>query len=234
MGWVALYDTTLRDGAQGEGISFSQADKLKILRRLDEAGFHYVEGGWPGANPKDSEFFARARALRLENARLTAFASTRRPGGAVEADPTVAALLEAGTPAVAVVGKSWRLHVTEVLRTTLDENLAMIGQTCAYLESRGREVVYDAEHFFDGYKDDPAYALATLRAAHEGGADWLVLCDTNGGSLPSEVGRIVAAVAAALPGARIGIHTHNDGSRSRPTSSSSSASTASPTPPWPA
>jgi 2-isopropylmalate synthase len=208
---VFLYDTTLRDGAQGEGISLSLADKLKILRKLDQFGMHYVEGGWPGANPKDSEFFARARALKLKHARLTAFASTRRPGGAVESDPTVAALLEAGTPVVAVVGKSWRLHVTDVLRTTLDENLAMIGETCAYLKAQGREVVYDAEHFFDGYKDDPVYALASLRAAHEGGADWLALCDTNGGSLPSEVGRIVAAVAAALPGARVGIHTHNDG-----------------------
>ncbi|HEY3108981.1 MAG TPA: citramalate synthase, partial [Chloroflexota bacterium] len=211
MAKVFLYDTTLRDGAQGEGISFSLADKLKILRRLDAAGFHYVEGGWPGANRKDSEFFARARELKLKQARLTAFASTRRPGGAVESDPTVAALLEAGTPVVAVVGKSSRLHVTEVLRTTLEENLAMVGQTCAYLKARGREIVYDAEHFFDGYKDDPAYALETLRAAHAGGADWLVLCDTNGGSLPSEVDRIVAAVVAALPGAKLGIHTHNDG-----------------------
>jgi 2-isopropylmalate synthase len=208
---VFLYDTTLRDGAQGEGISLSLADKLKILRKLDQFGFHYVEGGWPGANPKDSEFFARARDLKLKHARLTAFASTRRPGGVVEDDPTVAALLDAGTPVVAVVGKSWRLHVLEVLRTTLEENLAMIGQTCRHLKAHGREVVYDAEHFFDGYKDDPAYALETLRAAHEGGADWLALCDTNGGSLPSEVGRIVAAVVAALPDAKVGIHTHNDG-----------------------
>lgn len=149
--------------------------------------------------------------MRLEHSRLTAFASTRRPDVAVESDATVAALLEAGTPVVAIVGKSWRLHVTDVLHTTLDENLAMIGDSCRYLKAHGREVVYDAEHFFNGYKDDSTYARATLRAAQEGGADWLVLCDTNGGSLPGEVGRIVAAVRQALPSIRIGIHTHNDG-----------------------
>ncbi|HZR00523.1 MAG TPA: citramalate synthase [Chloroflexota bacterium] len=207
---VYLYDTTLRDGTQGEGISLSLSDKLKILRRLDAFGVHYVEGGWPGANPKDSEFFARARDVQLANAKLTAFASTRRPGAAVEGDPTVAALLDAGTPVVAVVGKSWRLHVTDVLRTTLDENLAMVEETCRYLKAQGREVVYDAEHFFDGYKDDPAYALATLRAARAGGADWLVLCDTNGGSLPGQVAAVVRAVVEGVPGARVGIHTHND------------------------
>src|SRR5437868_5165552 len=161
---VFLYDTTLRDGAQGEGISLSLSDKLKILHKLDDFGVHYVEGGWPGANPKDSEFFARARDIKLGNAKLAAFASTRRPGAAVEDDPTVRALLDAGTPVVAVVGKSWRLHVTDVLRTTLDENLAMVEETCRYLKSQAREVVYDAEHFFDGHKDDPAYALETLRA----------------------------------------------------------------------
>ena len=207
---VYLYDTTLRDGTQGEGISLSISDKLKILRRLDGFGVHYVEGGWPGANPKDSELFARARDLKLSHAKLTAFASTRRPGAAVESDPTVAALLDAGTPVVAVVGKSWRLHVTDVLRTTLAENLAMVEETCRYLKAQGREVVYDAEHFFDGYQDDPGYALETLRAAVAGGADWVVLCDTNGGSLPGEVGRTAGAVTAALPGARVGIHTHND------------------------
>jgi 2-isopropylmalate synthase len=207
---VFLYDTTLRDGAQGEGISLSLSDKLKILCKLDDFGVHYIEGGWPGANPKDSEFFARARDVRLRNAKLTAFASTRRPGGTVEDDPTVRALLDAGTPVVAVVGKSSRLHVTEVLRTTLDENLAMIRETCTYLKAQGREVVYDAEHFFDGYKDDRDYALATLRAAHEGGVDWLVPCDTNGGSLPGEVARIIAAVVQTFPGAQVGIHTHND------------------------
>jgi 2-isopropylmalate synthase len=210
MGGVVLYDTTLRDGAQGEGISLSLADKLRILRKLDEFGMHYVEGGWPGANPKDSELFARARGLKLRRARLTAFGMTRRPNAAVESDPTVLALLEAGTPVVAVVGKSWRLHVTDVLRTSLDENLSMIRDTCAHLKAQGREVVYDAEHFFDGYRDDPAYALRSIEAALDGGADWLVLCDTNGGSLPSQVGRIVGEVARALPRARIGIHPHND------------------------
>ena len=212
MSRVVLYDTTLRDGAQGEGISLSLADKLRILRKLDEFGVHYVEGGWPGANPKDSEFFraARSRDLKLRHARLTAFGMTRRPNAPTESDPTVLALLEAGTPVVAVVGKSWRLHVTEVLRTSLDENLAMIGQSCAHLKAQGREVVYDAEHFFDGYRDDPEYALRSIEAALEGGADWLVLCDTNGGSLPSVVGRVVGEVARALPGARIGIHPHND------------------------
>jgi 2-isopropylmalate synthase len=209
-GRVALYDTTLRDGAQGEGMALSLTDKLKILRKLDEFGMEYVEGGWPGANPKDSEFFARARALKLKSAKLTAFGMTRRPNAPVESDPTVLALLEADTPVVAVVGKSWTLHVAEVLRTTLEENVAMIRDTIAHLKARRKEVVYDAEHFFDGYRADPAYALATLRAAHEGGADWLVPCDTNGGSLPTWVGRVIGEVVAALPGARIGIHAHND------------------------
>jgi len=207
---VSLYDTTLRDGTQGEGISLSLADKIKIMRRLDEFGMHYIEGGWPGANPKDSEFFARARDIPLRHARLTAFASTRRPDSAVESDPTLRALLDVGTPVNAIVGKSWRLHVTEVLRTSLEENLCMIRESCTYLRAQGREVVYDAEHFFDGYRDDPAYALATVAAAHEGGAAWIVLCDTNGGSLPGAVSRAVAEALKALPGARIGIHTHND------------------------
>ncbi|TAK24066.1 MAG: citramalate synthase [Chloroflexota bacterium] len=207
---VFLYDTTLRDGAQTEGITFSVADKLKILTRLDEFGFHYIEGGWPGATPKDSEFFVRARDVPLRNARLAAFASTRRPGGHVESDPTVRALIDAATPVVAVVGKSWTLHVTDVLRTTLDENLAMIRDTCQYLHAIGREVVYDAEHFFDGYRADPRYALESIRSAFDGGADWLVLCDTNGGSMPGFVARVVTEVRLALPNARIGIHPHND------------------------
>ena len=207
---VFLYDTTLRDGAQAEGIAFSLSDKLRILRTLDDLGVHYVEGGWPGANPKDSEFFVRARDMHLRTARLTAFASTRRPGVAVEEDATMAALLSAETAVVAVFGKSWRLHVTEVLRTTLAENLAMIADSCRYLTDRGREVVYDAEHFFDGYRDDPAYAMSTLRAAVDGGAIWLVLCDTNGGTLPSTIGRVVAEVCASFPGVQVGIHPHND------------------------
>jgi 2-isopropylmalate synthase len=207
---VALYDTTLRDGAQGEGMALSLTDKLKILRKLDEFGVDYVEGGWPGANPKDSELFARARTLKLKSAKLIAFGMTRRPNAPVDTDPTVLSLLEAGTPVVAVVGKSWTLHVTDVLRTTLDENVAMIADTIVHLKAQGKEVVYDAEHFFDGYRADPAYALRTLRGAHEAGADWLVLCDTNGGSLPTWIAKAVGDVIAALPGARVGIHAHND------------------------
>ncbi len=207
---VVIYDTTLRDGAQHEGISLSLEDKFKIARKLDELGIHYIEGGWPGANPKDSEFFRRARSeLRLRHAKLAAFGSTRRAGVAAENDPILNEVVLAGTPVVAVVGKSWVLHVTEVLRTTREENLRMIRDSVAYLKRHGLEVVYDAEHFFDGFRADPEYALATLRAAAEGGADWLVLCDTNGGSLPSDVRAIVARVVQEFR-TPIGIHTHND------------------------
>jgi len=207
---VVIYDTTLRDGAQHEGISLSLEDKFKIARKLDELGIYYIEGGWPGANPKDSEFFRRARSeLRLRHAKLAAFGSTRRAGVAAENDPILNELVLAGTPVVAVVGKSWVLHVTEVLRTTREENLRMIRDSVAYLKRHGLEVVYDAEHFFDGFRADPEYALATLRAAAEGGADWLVLCDTNGGSLPSDVRAIVARVVQEFR-TPIGIHTHND------------------------
>ncbi len=210
MSRVVIYDTTLRDGAQHEGISLSLEDKFKIARKLDELGLHYIEGGWPGANPKDSEFFRRARSeLRLRHAKLAAFGSTRRAGVAAENDPILNELVLAGTPVVAVVGKSWVLHVTEVLRTTREENLRMIRDSVAYLKRHGLEVVYDAEHFFDGFRADPEYALATLRAAAEGGADWLVLCDTNGGSLPSDVRAIVARVVQEFR-TPIGIHTHND------------------------
>lgn len=207
---VFLYDTTLRDGSQEAGLAFSLKDKLRIVERLDEFGMDYIEGGWPGSNPKDLEFFRQVRRLPLRHARLVAFGSTRRPGVAVERDANVRALLESGTPAVTVFGKSWDLHVREALGTTLEENLAMIEETVAHLKARVGEVLFDAEHFFDGYKDNPAYALETLRAAARGGADWLVLCDTNGGSLPHEVAEAVRAVRAALD-RPLGIHTHNDG-----------------------
>ena len=179
---IQLYDTTLRDGAQREGISLSLNDKLKIVRKLDELGIHYVEGGWPGSNPKDTEFFAQVEGMPLEQAVITAFGSTRRADTAVEDDANIRALLEAETRAVAVFGKSWDLHVNQVLGTTLEENLAMIADSVGYLKDRGREVIYDAEHFFDGYKADPAYALRTLQMAEKAGAACLVLCDTNGGT----------------------------------------------------
>ena len=204
-----LYDTTLRDGTQREGISLSVDDKLKIARKLDEFGMHYIEGGWPGSNPKDVEFFRRVRSLGLTQVKVAAFGSTRRKGSRPEDDANLKALLEAETPVVTLVGKSWDLHVTDVLGTNLDENLAMIGESVAYTKARGREVVYDAEHFFDGYKANPDYALATLCAAAANGADVLVLCDTNGGALPWEIEQAIGAVAAKLD-IPLGIHTHDD------------------------
>ncbi|MGD2207630.1 MAG: citramalate synthase, partial [Anaerolineae bacterium] len=201
--------TTLRDGAQREGISFSVDDKLKIARRLDRLGIAYVEGGWPGSNPKDMAFFERAPELALEQAIVTAFGSTRRADTAVEDDANIQALVAAGTQAVAVFGKSWDLHVHHVLHTTLDENLRMIADSVRYLKSLGREVIYDAEHFFDGYAADPAYALRTLAAAAEAGADVLVLCETNGGALPSAVAAVMAEVRRATT-TPLGIHAHND------------------------
>jgi 2-isopropylmalate synthase len=206
---VTIYDTTLRDGAQGEGISFSVQDKLRIARKLDEIGVHYIEGGWPGSNPKDEAFFEEARHLGLKRAKLAAFASTTRKGIAAEEDPGLRTLLAAETPVCTIVGKSWTLHVMEVLRTTLEENLRMIRDTLRFLNAHGREVIYDAEHFFDGYKEDPEYTLTTLQAAADGGASLVVLCDTNGGSLPSEVSEIVRAVRSRLS-VPVGIHTHND------------------------
>lgn len=207
---VYLYDTTLRDGTQREGISLSVDDKLKIARRLDEVGLHYIEGGWPGSNPKDAKFFERAHNLYLENAKLAAFGSTAHKDTHPDDDDNIQALLEAGTPVITLVGKSWDLHVSDVLVTTLENNLEMIGKSVAYFKSRSKEVVYDAEHFFDGYKAKPAYALATLRAAAENGADVLVLCDTNGGVMPWEIEEIVRAVAAHVD-TSIGIHAHDDG-----------------------
>jgi 2-isopropylmalate synthase len=206
---VEIYDTTLRDGTQGEGISFSADDKLMVARRLDELGVHYIEGGWPGSNPKDAEFFARSGELKLTHARLVAFGATRHPKNPVESDPNVQALLEAGTPTVTVFGKSWLLHVERALRITRQHNLRIIAETVAYLKARGKEVIYDAEHFFDGYAADPEYALATLEAAQGAGADAIVLCDTNGGSLPSFISEATAAARKQVR-VRLGIHTHND------------------------
>jgi 2-isopropylmalate synthase len=208
---IALYDTTLRDGTQGEGISLSVDDKLKITYLLDRVGIHYVEGGWPGSNPKDVEYFRRVRDLDLKQSRVAAFGSTCRVGNTPHDDTNIQALLEAETPAVTVVGKSWTLHVRDVLRTTPEENLRIIRESVAYLKAQGREVIYDAEHFFDGYKADPRYATATLQEAVEGGADTLVLCDTNGGSMSWEIEAIVGDVRQDFPGVHLGIHAHNDG-----------------------
>ena len=206
---LTLFDSTLRDGAQGQGISFSVSDKLNILRLLDGLGIPYVEAGNPFSNPKDREFFKEAAEIPLKQTKLTAFGSTRRPGTAPEEDPGLAALLEAGTRTAAIFGKASAFHVEQVLRTTREENLAMIRDSVRYLASHGREVVFDAEHFFDGWKEDPAYAQAVLDTAQEAGASWLVLCDTNGGTLPDEIFHIVTGVKGktSVP---LGIHCHND------------------------
>src|SRR5512140_3204748 len=209
MSAIQLYDTTLRDGTQREGISLSVDDKLRIARRLDELGMAFIEGGWPGSNPKDAEFFARARDLPWKHARVAAFGATCRAGGAPEDDANLRALLDSGAPVCTVVGKTWTLHVTEVLRTTLDENLRIIEKSLAHLRAQGRRAIYDAEHFFDGYRADPRYALETLRSAARGGAETLVLCDTNGGSLPWQVAEVVRAVRAELE-LPLGIHAHDD------------------------
>jgi len=207
---VEIYDTTLRDGAQGEGVNFSAEDKCRIAEHLDALGFDYVEGGWPGSNPRDAEFFERARTLRLEHTRIAAFGATRRKGTTCETDQNIQALLRAETPVVTVFGKSWGLHVTEALRLSREENLEIIADTVRYLAARVPFVIYDAEHFFDGYSDDPEYALATLRAAAEGGPARIVLCDTNGGSLPEGVARATRAAAGQLA-VPLGVHCHNDG-----------------------
>ncbi len=207
---VIVYDTTLRDGAQGEGISFSLPAKIRIARCLDEFGIDYIEGGFAASNPKDMAFFREMRKVKLKHARLAAFGSTRRARFTAAQDPGLAAILEAGTPVATIFGKSWLLHVEAVLKTTPAENLAMITDSVRFLKKHGKEVVYDAEHFFDGYRDNPEYALQTLQAAVAGGADSLVLCDTNGGRLTSEVVAITRAVARRFPAAALGIHTHND------------------------
>jgi 2-isopropylmalate synthase len=205
---VRLYDTTLRDGTQSERISFSVEDKLKIAEKLDELGIHYIEGGWPGSNPKDAEFFEKVKDLDL-NASVVPFGSTRRAGASPEKDRNLKALIDAKTETVCIFGKSWDLHVKDALKTTLDENLAMIKESVRFLKEQGKEVIYDAEHFFDAYKDNKEYALNTLKAAEEGGADVIVLCDTNGGTMPFEIENVVASVKDVIK-APLGIHTHND------------------------
>ncbi len=210
-GQILIYDTTLRDGTQGEQISFSAEEKLRIVQRLAELGVHYIEGGWPGSNPKDMRFFQMAKDLRLDITRLTAFGSTRKPGIRPENDPNLKALLQAGTHTLTIFGKSWDLHVTEILGVSPEENLGMIVESIRYIKSRGKEVIYDAEHFFDGYKANPEYCLRTVQAALSGDADIIVLCDTNGGSMVGEVKRIVEEVRKSFPGVPFGIHMHNDG-----------------------
>ena len=209
MSKVEIFDSTLRDGAQGEGISFSVQDKLHIVRALDELGVAFIEAGNPGSNPKDLEFFGEVKKINLENSALVAFGSTRRKDTAPADDPNLKSLLAAGTEYVAIFGKSWDFHVTEILRATHEENLAMIRDTVSYLVSEGRKVVYDAEHFFDGYRANPKYAMETLKAAADGGSAILVLCDTNGGSLPDEVRELTALVVKQF-GLPVGIHCHND------------------------
>jgi 2-isopropylmalate synthase len=206
---IFTLDTTLRDGTQGEAVSFTVEDKLAIAQKLDELGIDYVEGGWPGSNPRDKEFFSRARDLKLKHARLTAFGSTRFAKNTIDRDPNVRALLEAGTPAISIFGKSWDLHTTRALGITEEENLLLIAETVQRLKNHGKEVIYDAEHFFDGYRANPAFALRTLEAAKKAGADVLCLCDTNGGTLTGQLVEIVAEVRKRFDGV-LGIHCHND------------------------
>src|SRR5580693_3963469 len=206
---IFTFDTTLRDGTQGEAVSFSADDKMLVLHKLDELGIYYIEGGWPGSNPKDKDFFARAKDAQLKHARLTAFGATRMARNKVEEDPSVNALVEAGTPVVSIFGKSWDFHVHRALGITEDENIALITDTVKYLKAHGKEVVYDAEHFFDGYTRNRDFALRTLEAAKNAGADTLCLCDTNGGTLTDFLAGIVADVRANFDGV-IGIHAHND------------------------
>lgn len=206
---VKLFDTTLRDGAQTEGISFSLEDKIKITLLLDELGVHYIEGGWPGSNPKDIEYFKKIKDIKLKNAKIVAFSSTRRPNIKVEDDANIQTLIAAQTPVVSIFGKCWDFHVTDALKTTLEENLAMIKDTIAYAKNSGREVVFDAEHFFDGYKANPDYALQCLLAAQDAGADVLCLCDTNGGTLAFETQKIINEIKSKVT-QPLGIHAHND------------------------
>lgn len=206
---ISIYDTTLRDGTQMEGISFSLEDKLRIAKRLDHLGVHYIEGGWPGSNPKDIRFFEEIRTVQLNHAKITAFGSTRRAKIAVDKDPNIAALLAAQTGTICIFGKTWDLHVKEALNIFLEENLVMIRESVAYLKEYGKEVIYDAEHFFDGYKSNQKYALSTLETAMNAGADTIVLCDTNGGSMPHEIEEAITVVKGVI-NLPLGIHSHND------------------------
>src|SRR3972149_3667186 len=206
---IQIYDTTLRDGSQGEYVSFSVEDKLHISRKLDELGVDYIEGGWPGSNSKDIAFFQRARELKLKHAKLAAFGSTRHPRNSVAHDRNIQALIEAETPVVTIFGKTWDLHVKVALGVSLHENLGLIRESVAFLKSKGKEVIYDAEHFFDGFRTDPAYALATLKVAEEAGADTIVLCDTNGGTLTADL-RERFRIASEHVKTPLGIHAHND------------------------
>ena len=217
---ILLYDTTLRDGTQGENVTFSADEKLNIAMRLDDIGMHYIEGGWPGSNPRDVAFFNLTKRISFKNARLAAFGSTRKPGITADQDENLKALLETETPAVTVFGKSWDLHVEKIMNNTLPENLSMINDSVVFLKKHGREVIYDAEHFFDGYKNNRDYALQSLSAALDGGADYIVLCDTNGGTLPFQLESIITEVQQHLnsigtdpsknSSVKIGIHSHND------------------------
>jgi 2-isopropylmalate synthase len=206
---IEIYDTTLRDGSQSEDISFTVEDKIRIAHKLDELGVHYIEGGWPGSNPRDIDFFKKTRNHQFKNALITAFGSTRRPGIKAENDPNLKQLLNSETPAITIFGKSWDMHVKEALSTTLEENLDMIFDSLEFLKKHCPKVIFDAEHFFDGYKKNPEYALKALRSAESAGADWIVLCDTNGGSLPDEVASAVKEVKKHIK-TPIGIHSHND------------------------
>ncbi|MBL7685269.1 MAG: citramalate synthase [Deltaproteobacteria bacterium] len=207
---VTLYDTTLRDGTQAEEISFAVEDKLRIAEKLDALGIDYIEAGWPGSNPRDMDFFKQYQKLRLKNAKIAAFGSTRKSGNTAAKDPNLKALLDANTPVVTIFGKSWDFHAKEALRISLNENLELINDSVAYLKKNVDEVIYDAEHFFDGFKANPEYALKTLKAAEEGGADWIVLCDTNGGAFPDEVTEITERMLEFLK-VPVGVHVHNDG-----------------------
>src|SRR6516164_1719896 len=209
---IHIYDTTLRDGSQGEGVNFSLQDKLLITRRLDELGIDYIEGGYPLSNPKDFEYFQEVRRLPLQHARIAAFGMTRRKNCRTDSDACLKALVDAQTAVLTIVGKTWDMHVREVLGTTLEENLRMIADSLAYCKAQPhvQEMIYDAEHFFDGFHHNAEYALQTLKAARDAGADVIVLCDTNGGTLPEEIAERVAAVRHALPGVPLGIHCQND------------------------
>jgi 2-isopropylmalate synthase len=206
---VKIYDTTLRDGSQGEGVTFSSEDKVKVAKELDAFGIHYIEGGWPGSNPRDIAFFSKMKNVKLKNGKLCAFGSTRRAKNRADEDPNLLAILETGVKVATIFGKSWDLHVVDALRVSLEENLEMIEESVAFLKEHGLEVIFDAEHFFDGYKENPRYAIETLEVAQRGGADIIVLADTNGGTLPGEVGPVFRAVRKRIK-TPLGIHAHND------------------------